>query len=114
MLTDAEARNMLDSYKLFSLRADLRYEKISFYKKYNAAGEYCEVLASQAEELLATQDNIKAVVDSLAEPYRTVLYLRFIEGHTVEKTAEIMFYSYRWLMRLQATAIREFRKAVNK
>lgn len=114
MLTDAEARNMLDSYKLFSLRADLRYEKISFYKKYNAAGEYCEVLARQAEELLATQDNIKAVVDSLAEPYRTVLYLRFIEGHTVEKTAEIMFYSYRWLMRLQATAIREFRKAVNK
>ena len=114
MLTDAEARNMLDSYKLFSLRADLRYEKISIYKKYNAAGEYCEVLARQAEELRATQDNIKAVVDSLAEPYRTVLYLRFIEGHTVEKTAEIMFYSYRWLMRLQATAIQEFRKAVNK
>ncbi len=32
----------------------------------------------------------------------------------MEKTAEIMFYSYRWLMRLQATAIQEFRKAVNK
>ena len=86
MITEKEARNMLNSYKLLSLRADLRYEKISFYKKYNAAGE----------------------------PYRTVLYLRFIEGHTVEKTAEIMFYSYRWLMRLQATAIQEFRKAVNK
>ena len=109
---------MLNSYKLFSLRADLRYEKISFYKKYNAAGEYCEVLArqakEQAKELLAARDNINAVVDSLAEPYRTVLYLRFIEGHTVEKTAETMFYSYRWLMRLQATAIQEFRKAVNK
>ncbi len=114
MLTDAEARNMLDSYKLFSLRADLRYEKIRFYKKYNAAGEYCEVLARQAKELLAVRDNIKTMVDSLAEPYRTVLYLRFIEGHSVEKTAEIMFYSYRWLMRLQATAIQEFRKAVNK
>lgn len=82
---------MLNSYKLLSLRADLRYEKISFYKKYNAAGEYCEVLARQAKELLAARDNINAVVDSLAEPYRTVLYLRFIEGHTVEKTAEIMF-----------------------
>lgn len=105
---------MLNSYKLLSLRADLRYEKISFYKKYNAAGEYCEVLARQAKELLAARDNINAVVDSLAEPHRTVLYLRFIEGHTVEKTVEIMFYSYRWLMRLQATAIQEFRKAVNK
>ena len=111
---------MLNSYKLLSLRADLRYEKISFYKKYNAAGEIEEctehtgMWARQAKELLAARDNINAVVDSLAEPYRTVLYLRFIEGHTVEKTAEIMFYSYRWLMRLQATAIQEFRKAVNK
>lgn len=60
---------MLNSYKLLSLRADLRYEKISFYKKYNAAGEYCEVLARQAKELLAARDNINAVVDSLAEPY---------------------------------------------
>lgn len=67
-----------------------------------------------SKRILAVQDNIKAVVDTLAEPYRAVLYLRFIEGHTVEKTAEIMFYSYRWLMRLQATAIQEFRKAVNK
>ena len=81
MITEKEARNMLNSYKLLSLRADLRYEKISFYKKYNAAGEYCEVLARQAKELLAARDNINAVVDSLAEPYRTVLYSRFIEGH---------------------------------
>ena len=74
---------MLNSYKLFSLRTDLRYEKISFYKKYNAAGEYCEVLARQAKELLAARDNINAVVDDNGRIFpltKHALYREMIRG----------------------------------
>ena len=96
------------------IKSTMRRARSKNVRSTRAYGRGSTRTARQAKELLAARDNINAVVDSLAEPYRTVLYLRFIEGHTVEKTAEIMFYSYRWLMRLQATAIQEFRKAVNK
>lgn len=114
MMTDKEIREYLSSYKLLRLRAEWRHKKINFFRKYNAAGEYCEILARQAEELIAEGQKIENVIDSLTEPSKTVLRLRYIEGRTLEETADRLHYAYRWTARLQAKAIDDFRKAVKE
>lgn len=114
MMTDKEIREYLSSYKLLELRAEWRYKKIDFFEKYNAAGEYCEMLARQAEELLAERRKIEGAIDALTEPSKTVLQLRYIEGCTLEETADRLHYTYRWTARLQAKAIDDFREAVKE
>lgn len=114
MITDKEIREYLSSYKLLKLRAEWRYKKIDFFEKYNAVGEYCEMLARQAEELLAERRKIEGAVDALAEPSSTILRLRYIEGRTLEETADRLHYTYRWTARLQAKAIDDFREAVKE
>lgn len=113
-MTDKEIREYLSSYKLLELRAEWRYKKIDFFEKYNAAGEYCEMLARQAEELLAERRKIEGAIDALTEPSKTVLQLRYIEGCTLEETADRLHYTYRWTARLQAKAIDDFREAVKE
>lgn len=114
MMTDKEIREYLSSYKLLKLRAEWRYKKIDFFKKYNAAGEYCEMLARQAEELLAERRKIEGAIDALTEPSSTILRLRYIERCTLEETADRLHYTYRWTARLQAKAIDDFREAVKE
>lgn len=114
MMTDKEIREYLNSYNLLKLRAEWRYKKIGFFEKYNAAGEYCEMLARQAEELLAERRKIEGAIDALTEPSKTVLRLRYIEGRTLEETADRLHYAYRWTARLQAKAIDDFREAVKE
>ena len=114
MMTDKEIREYLSSYKLLRLRAEWRCKKIGFFEKYNAAGEYCEMLARQAEELLAERRKIEGAIDALTEPSSTILRLRYIEGCTLEETADRLHYTYRWTARLQAKAIDDFREAVKE
>ena len=113
-MTDKEIREYLSSYKLLRLRAEWRYKKIGFFKKYNAAGEYCEMLTRQAEELLAERRKIEGTIDTLTESSKTILRLRYIEGCTLEETANRLHYAYRWTARLQAKAIDDFREAVKE
>lgn len=112
MMTDKEIRTYLSSHKLLMQRAELRYEKIRFYEKYNAVGEYRAILAHEAESLLAERRKIERTIDALSEPSKTILRLRYIEGHTLEETADKLHYAYRWTARLQAKAINDFREAV--
>lgn len=114
MMTDKEIREYLSSYKLLRLRAKFRYERIDFFRKYNTAGEHCEMLAREAEELIAEGRKIESAIDSLAEPSRTILRLRYIEDYTLEETADRLYYSCRWTSQLQAKAIDDFRKAVKE
>lgn len=85
MMTDKEIREYLSSYKLLKLRAEWRYKKIGFFEKYNTAGEYCKILARQAEELLAERRKIEGTINALAEPSSTVCGCGISKGALLKK-----------------------------
>ena len=99
-------KELLSQYRLIGLRIQSRLERIAFFKGYPNTEEHCRRLYDEVKELKKTQEHIAGLIDSLSEPYKSVLRLRFIEGKTVEDTAEELHYSYRWLMRLQKMRLR--------
>ncbi len=99
-------KELLSQYRLIGLRIQSRLERIAFFKGYPNTEEHCRRLYDEVKELKKTQEHIAGLIDSLSEPYKSVLRLRFIEGKTVEDTAEELHYSYRWLLRLQKNALK--------
>lgn len=68
----------------------------------------------QADELERQRENIVAYINQLGdERYRNILTLRFIEGYTVEETAEIICYELSYCYRLTNQAIKSLKKLIN-
>ena len=77
------------------------------------------LLADSYEESAAAvrsrKDRALAVIDAVSDPlYRRILTLRFVQGQTLEKTAERTHYSYQHLCRkLLPAALAEAQKIVD-
>lgn len=64
-----------------------------------------EQAAAEVAQLCRTECEISAVINRVAEPYRTLLYERYINGKTFEQIAVGMLYSWRQIVRLHGQAL---------
>ena len=62
-------------------------------------------LEAEIELLIATEREIVQTINRVSEPYRTLLYERYINGKTWEQIAVIMNYSWRQTVRLHGIAL---------
>ena len=60
----------------------------------------------EVERLLQTETDIISLIERVQEPYRTLLYERYINGKTWEQVAVRMNYSFRHTTKLHGTALR--------
>lgn len=64
-----------------------------------------EKAAAEITQLCRVECEVSAVIDRVPEPYRTLLYERYINGKTWEQVAVRMNYSYRHTTKLHGTAL---------
>lgn len=67
---------------------------------------------AEIELLIATERAVGRVIDAVREPYRTLLYERYINGKTWEQIAVCMNYNYRWVLRLHGRALATVKQAI--
>ena len=60
---------------------------------------------AEVAQLCRIETEIARTIDRLPEPYRTLLYERYINGKTWEQVAVRMNYSYRHTTKLHGTAL---------
>lgn len=107
-------KNLLQQYRLIGLCVQSRLERIDFFREYPNAKEHCRQLGAEVKELKKTQERIAGSIDALPEPYKSVLRLRFIEGRTIETTAEELGLTPRWVQTLQKRALDFYEREVTK
>lgn len=80
-----------------------------------SARSLAESYAESASVVRGRRDRALAVIDAVSDPLcRKILTLRFVEGLTLEKTAERISYSYQHLCRkLLPAALAEAQKIVD-
>ena len=61
--------------------------------------------AAEVDRLTALEAEIIGAIDRVPEPYRTLLYERYVNGLTFEKIAVRMNYSWRQTIRLHGQAL---------
>lgn len=61
--------------------------------------------AAEVDRLTALEDEVIGAIDRVQEPYRTLLYERYVNGLTFEKIAVRMNYSWRQTIRLHGQAL---------
>ena len=62
--------------------------------------------AGEITRLAELEREIEQTINQAAEPYRTLLYERYINGKTWEQVAVRMNYSFRHTTKLHGTALR--------
>lgn len=62
--------------------------------------------AGEVDRLAELEREIEQTISKAAEPYRTLLYERYINGKTWEQVAVRMNYSFRHTTKLHGTALR--------
>ena len=110
----------LEEYQMFKTRAEKMTSIISEVSAHtnkvsNKVGDNAVIMADlevkyktawqEAElERLALTDKIKNV----DEPYRTILFMRYVQGKTFENIADAIGYSYKQILRLHGQALNLF------
>lgn len=61
--------------------------------------------AAEVDRLTVLEDEVIGAIDRVPEPYRTLLYERYVNGLTFEKIAVRMNYSWRQTIRLHGQAL---------
>lgn len=64
-----------------------------------------EKVDAEIELLIATEQEIMQTIDRTDEPYRTLLFERYINGKTWEQIAVALNYSYRQTTRMHGAAL---------
>lgn len=64
-----------------------------------------EKAAAEITQLCRVECEISCTIDRVPEPYRTLLYQRYINGKTFEQIAVDMHYSWRQIVRLHGQAL---------
>lgn len=65
-----------------------------------------EKSAAEVAQLTKLENEIACTIDRVSEPYRTLLYERYINGRTWEQIAVKMNYSYRRVTQLHGEALK--------
>lgn len=94
-----QAGNELDSY----------YFDEMFCKGIEIESEYEAITKAKVH-----MKNIEETIDSLDQPYRCILYLRYIRGRSIEHIAVKLNYSERQVLRRKKKAIEEYAKTMRK
>lgn len=116
-LAKSKPKEFLQQYALLKVRANVKLERIDLwqeYQEYEPVQELCRDIFSEAKELMRlafeTEELIKQA--DISDQYKTVLYLRYIEGKTAEDSAKTLGVVKRWCQRLQAKALDAFAQAI--
>lgn len=64
-----------------------------------------EKTAAEITQLCRLETEIACTIDRLPEPYRTLLFERYINGKTFEQIAVFLNYSYRQVTRIHGNAL---------
>ena len=116
-LAKSKPKEFLQQYALLKVRANVKLERIDLwqeYQEYEPVQELCRDIFSEAKELMRlafeTEELIKQA--DISDQYKTVLYLRYIEGKTAKDSAKTLGVVKRWCQRLQAKALDAFAQAI--
>lgn len=69
---------------------------------------------AEIELMTATAREVEATISAVQEPYRTLLFERYINGKTFEQIAVEMNYSWRQTIRLHGAALNSVRSILIK
>ena len=71
-----------------------------------------ENAAAEVTRLCRTECDVSCVIDRLPEPYRTLLFERYINGKTWEQVAVDMHYSYRGVTKMHGRALQAVKECI--
>lgn len=116
-LAKNKPKEFLQQYALLKVRANVKLERIDLwqeYQEYEPVQELCRDIFSEAKELMRLAFEIEELIKQadISDQYKTVLYLRYIEGKTAEDSAKTLGVVKRWCQRLQAKALDAFAQAI--
>lgn len=67
---------------------------------------------SEIAQLLQAETSVVCTIERIPEPYRTLLYERYINGRTWEQVAVMMNYSYRGVMKMHGRALQAVKECI--
>lgn len=116
-LAKSKPKEFLQQYALLKVRANVKLERIDLwqeYQEYEPVQELCRDIFSEAKELMRLAFEIEELIKQadISDQYKTVLYLRYIEGKTVDASAKTLGVIKRWCQELQARALDAFAQAI--
>lgn len=68
--------------------------------------------AAEVDRLTVLEAEIIGAIDRVPEPYRTLLYERYINGKTWEQVAVDMHYSYRGVTKMHGRALQTLKECI--
>lgn len=68
--------------------------------------------AAEVERLTMLEAEIVGAIDRVPEPYRTLLYERYVNGKTWEQVAVDMHYSYRGVTKMHGRALQTLKECI--
>lgn len=71
-----------------------------------------ENAAAEVAQLCRLEAEIACTIDRLSEPYRTLLFERYINGKTWEQVAVDMHYSYRGVTKMHGRALQAVKECI--
>lgn len=86
--------------------------RVSLEKAVAALVDAQERTASEVARLAKLEAEITATIDNVQDPYRTLLYERYINGKTWEQIAVDMHYSYRGVTKMHGRALQALKECI--
>ena len=116
-LAKNDPKTFLSQYKLIYIQIESISERIQRFKeyaKYADVDDFLQELACEVSTLKTFQVEIYNLLHEsiLDESLCKLLELRFLKGQTSDEISEKLHYSERWLLRLQAKAVKLFSDAI--
>lgn len=113
-LAKNEPKEFLQQYALLRTQAEARLNRVNFWQDCEAGKEYCKDCIAEAKRLVTLERDIAGLITQadISEQYKTVLYLRYIEGQTIDDSAKTLGLTRRWCQTLQARALDAFAQAI--
>lgn len=116
-LAKNKPKEFLQQYALLKVRANVKLKRIDLwqeYQEYEPVQELCRDIFSEAKDLMRLAFEIEELIKQadISDQYKTVLYLRYIEGKTVDDSAKTLGVIKRWCQELQARALDAFAQAI--
>lgn len=68
--------------------------------------------AAEVDRLTVLEAEIIGAIDRVPEPYRTLLYERYVNGKTWEQVAVDMHYSYRGVTKMHGRALQTLKECI--
>ena len=65
---------------------------------------------SQLIKMYNTKKRIEDKIDMLEQPYRNILYYKYIKGYNLTKVANEIGYNYKWTCELHGNALEKYKQ----